>query len=453
MQKSRLGCLSFSSLITALIVLSVIAGTALARGNGMFSPGALNSVAGEEMGGVRSHAETGGDCGACHVAPWSNQKMADRCADCHTGIVDGMTKIARVHGEMLHADPQIRCTHCHPEHRGAFAPLTLEVAAADFPHSALGYSLAGHTRTAAGGLFICVYCHSEQLAVFDSAICADCHADRDPAFMQAHIQHWGEECLACHDGVDTYDRHFDHEKVPFGLVGAHGDVDCYSCHSKARSIADLRSAPQDCMGCHDVDEPHEGRFGENCQECHTVEAWTPSIFDHNLTAFMLEGRHIDVPCEDCHAVPPAELSKACIACHSEDDKHAGAFGKQCGACHKTTAWNDSPFDHNDSSFPLTGKHIGLECEKCHVDNRFAGTTNTCVGCHGYPGWHGSFFGANCLDCHTTSSWYNARIGDHPWFSHPREEGGVSMRNCRSCHPVSVFESNCSSCHPNGIDDD
>lgn len=450
MQNTRMGCLTLSSLITGAVVLTVIAGTILVSGNGMFSPGALNAVAGKTLGGVTSHAETGGDCGACHVAPWSPERMADRCQDCHADIATDMSKIARAHGEMLHNDSNLRCTHCHLEHRGADAPLTLEVATADFPHAVVGYSLKGHALTAEKKPFVCKDCHPRELVNFDPLLCTNCHVKLDQAFTQAHVQAWGQDCLACHDGMDTYTKHFDHGRVPFELTGAHVDVDCYSCHSQARTLLDLKSAPRDCEGCHATDEPHEGRFGTDCAECHTMQAWKPSIFDHDLTGFKLDGSHTEAACEDCHTTNPAELSMECVACHAQDDPHAGTFGRQCGACHKTTAWNDSPFDHNKSNFPLTGKHIGLDCEKCHKDNQFTGTTATCVGCHGYPSWHGSVFGANCLDCHTTNTWYNARLGSHPWFSHPHE-GGMSMQNCRACHPVSVFESDCSSCHSGGIE--
>ncbi len=235
MQNNRLGCLSFSSLITALVVLVVIAGTALARGNGMFSPGALNAVQGSSLGGVTSHAATGGDCGACHVAPWSEQGMADRCEDCHTGIVSDMSKVARAHGEMLHNDSNLDCAHCHPEHRGSSAPLTLEVAMSEFPHAVMGYSLNGHALTAANEPFVCKDCHAQSLTGFDSSTCIECHSSLEQAFTSRHVQSWGEECLACHDGVDTYNKHFDHGRVPFVLTGAHVKVDCYDCHASARN--------------------------------------------------------------------------------------------------------------------------------------------------------------------------------------------------------------------------
>jgi hypothetical protein len=247
--------------------------------------------------------------------------------------------------------------------------------------------------------------------------------------------------------VDTYNKHFDHGKVPFALTGAHVEVDCYSCHTDARALLDLQSAPRDCDSCHREDEPHEGRFGADCAECHSMDAWIPATFDHNLTAFKLDGKHIEVSCEDCHEVTPQMGAvRQCADCHAQDDKHKGQFSLQCGVCHKTTGWDDAPFDHNLSDFPLLGGHLGVVCESCHKDGQFVGTPTSCFTCHGYPGWHGSAFGANCLDCHTVNTWYRVKFGNHPWFQHPREDDFGGMNNCRGCHPVSVYETDCDSCH-------
>jgi hypothetical protein len=448
MKSNRLGCFSPSAIITALLTLAMIVGIASARGNGMFSPGALNAEQGIEIGGVSSHAATLGSCEACHVAPWSSERMADRCANCHTEMASDMTKIAKAHGEMNHDNPNLGCMHCHPEHRGLSAPLTLASARAEFPHDVMDYSLAGHKLTAANQPFICEDCHAENLTRFDSAACVDCHRGLDAQFTDTHLTAWGKDCLACHDGVDTYNRHFDHGKVPFALTGAHVNVDCYTCHAAARSLSDLQSAPRDCLSCHREDEPHEGRFGADCLACHTVDAWTPSTFDHDQSAFKLDGKHVDVDCEECHqTAPQTGMVRACADCHEKDDAHAGRFTLACGACHKTTGWDDSPFDHNQSNFPLTGGHIGVECAACHKDGQFAGTPTSCFTCHGYPGWHGAAFGANCLDCHTVNTWYRARYtGGHPWYQHPKEDDFGGMGNCRGCHPASVYETDCDTCH-------
>jgi hypothetical protein len=449
MQNNRLGCFSPSAIVTALLTLAVIAGIMLSRGNGMFSPGALNAQTGSIVGGVSSHAEIGGKCRLCHTAPWDSATMAERCADCHSDIVADMSKIAKAHGAMLHKDPNLTCRHCHPEHRGATVSLTLDSARVDFPHDVMGYPLSGHALTVANEPFACEDCHPQSVKQFDQATCVDCHLKIDKAFTQAHSVSWGKDCLACHDGVDTYNKHFDHGKVPFALLGAHVNVDCYTCHTQARSLVDLQSLPRDCFSCHQKDEPHAGRFGSDCAECHTMNAWKPATFDHNLAAFKLEGKHIEVACEDCHPVDPQQvMSTECFACHAKDDKHKGAFGEKCDLCHKATGWNDDPFDHNKSKFPLIGGHLGVACETCHKDGNFTNMSTSCFDCHGFPGWHGSAFGANCADCHTVDNWNRVTQGiNHTWWKHP--DGEVGMGNCKSCHPSTVYQSDCSSCHGKG----
>ncbi|HEX2990110.1 MAG TPA: cytochrome c3 family protein, partial [Anaerolineales bacterium] len=118
MRSNRLGCLTGTGLLTALFTAFVIAGYAYARGGLMYNPGPLNEEPGEMLGGVTSHAETGGDCSACHTAPWEPAEMADRCVNCHGDIAVQMRDVASMHGSMLHDNPDLGCRHCHPEHRG-----------------------------------------------------------------------------------------------------------------------------------------------------------------------------------------------------------------------------------------------------------------------------------------------------------------------------------------------
>ena len=102
MRNNRLGCLSSTGIIAAVITALVIAGYAYAQGGLMYNPGPLNAQAdGDVFGGVTSHAETGGNCKACHTAPWESAKMEDRCADCHGEIAIQMKDVASMHGSML----------------------------------------------------------------------------------------------------------------------------------------------------------------------------------------------------------------------------------------------------------------------------------------------------------------------------------------------------------------
>ena len=446
--RARLGCFSTTAIISALVTAAVIGGIIYANGKGMFNPGPLNAGStGRMLGGVTSHAATGGNCEVCHTSFWGQDRMADRCGNCHTDMIGAMTNVAKAHVAMGEQGSNVACADCHPEHQGASAPQTTVSAKVTFPHEAVGYPLSGHQLTVKNEPFACEDCHTPHYGPYDQAGCVDCHREMDAAFTQAHLLSWGGDCLACHDGVDTYNKHFDHGKVPFTLSGQHVTVDCYTCHLDARSLTDLKNTPRDCYSCHRETDPHAGSLGADCTQCHTTQGWLPSTFDHaKMTSFALTGKHVDVACENCHADRQyAGTPTTCVECHT--DPHKGVNSADCEACHKTDGWTPA-FDHSKSKLPLSAGHADVACETCHPNRQYAGTSPGCYNCHGYPAWHGSAFGPNCQGCHTLNGWSPARYGlGHPWFnmSHGREEGRGGG-DCQTCHPSSIYEADCTTCH-------
>ena len=165
MRNNRPGCLTGTGILAALVTGLVIAGYAYARGGLIYNPGPLSTHGDQILGGVSSHAETGGDCKSCHVAPWESATMADRCIACHVEIGEQMRDVATVHGALFHDNPSLGCRHCHPEHRGVDAPLTV-MEDATFPHEVVGFSLNGHQQTAAPEPFQCDDCHQVDVTTF-----------------------------------------------------------------------------------------------------------------------------------------------------------------------------------------------------------------------------------------------------------------------------------------------
>lgn len=449
MRRNRLGCFTFSGVLSAIITGLVIAGIAYARGGLMYNPGPLNAQTGATLGGVRSHAETGGQCEACHSAPWSPVTMADLCVGCHGEIAVQMQDMVALHGVMYQKDPGLECRDCHPEHRGADAPLTM-MAGGGFPHELLGFSLNGHKLTVLGEAFTCADCHSEDFSTFASDSCDACHRQMDSVFAQAHLLSFGAGCLDCHDGVDRFGAGFNHNVFPFKLTGRHLEAACVKCHVDARALADFQAVPRDCYSCHRTDDPHEMRFGTDCGACHLTDGWEDATFDHNLSVFRLEGEHAEASCEDCHQNgvymgTPTD----CFSCHQQDDEHEGRFGTDCGGCHTPFDWEDATFDHDRSSFPLTGAHINVTCEACHTTRQFAGLSSQCVSCHTDPDFHLGVFSTSCVDCHSTTAWSPARFN----LSHPEprvDEEGTGVNHggttCRTCHPSTVRSYTCLTCH-------
>ena len=449
MQKNRLGCLTLSGALSAMITILVIAGVAYARGGLMYSPGPLNARTGKILGGVTSHAEIGGQCEACHSAPWDSTRMEDLCVNCHGEIARQMRSMVALHGEMYLVNPGLECRDCHPEHRGAESPLTV-LQGNEFPHELLGFSLNGHRLTVQKEPFTCADCHHDDISTFTSNTCDACHRQMDPVFARAHLLSFGTECLNCHDGVDVFGERFNHNVSQFRLTGKHQEVECVLCHVDARSLADFQNASQVCYSCHRNDDAHETRFGTDCGACHTPDGWQPAKFDHNLSDFKLEGAHAEVACEACHKNGVFKGTPTdCYSCHQQDDVHGGSFGKDCSTCHVPVGWDSVTFDHNRTAFPLDGAHANVQCEQCHTNNTFVGTPTQCVACHADPAFHFGAFGTNCQECHSTSAWIPARFN----LSHPQprvDEEGTGINHgrttCRTCHPDTVRTYTCLACH-------
>jgi hypothetical protein len=442
MRSNRLGCLTGTGILAALVTVLVIAGYAYARGGLLFNPGPLNAQGDRSLGGVTSHSQIGRECKACHTAPWEPETMADRCIVCHTNIAGQMRDPETVHGALFQNDPALACRDCHREHRGTDAPLTV-MKDVPFPHEVVGFSLSGHQLMAAGEPFACDDCHHSDITTFAPETCDTCHRQMDLGFMTAHGLSFGSACLDCHDGVDRFDENFNHSIFSFQLAGAHAGVACVQCHLNARGRVDFAATPQDCFSCHYNDEPHEGRFGLDCAACHTVDGWTPAEFDHNLAAFKLEGQHAQVACKSCHVNGQFRGTPMdCFSCHQQDDAHNGEFGTDCAACHNPSDWNDASFDHNLSDFPLTGAHTSVACESCHVGGQFQGLSTACVACHAEPAFHAGLFGTECAVCHNTTAWQPAEFNGPHTF--PLNHGGGAT--CATCHPASFTVYTCYGCH-------
>jgi hypothetical protein len=373
--------------------------------------------------------------------------MAERCVACHENISAQLPDATKLHGAIKNQNPNSTCRDCHPEHRGASAPLT-DLRNNTFPHEALGFSLSGHQLTSANATFACRDCHPDDIATFNRSICDSCHRQIDAAFTQTHTTAFGTDCLACHDGVDRLGKkNFSHTVFPFKLDGKHAGTACEKCHPNARKLADLKAAPQDCNSCHQKDDKHQGKWLD-CAKCHAPDSWKNAKFDHNLAAFKLEAKHNDVACEKCHINSVFQgTPKDCYSCHQKDDKHQGGYGQDCAACHKPTKWDDANVDHNLFAFKLESSHAQVKCEACHLNGVFKGTPADCYSCHQKDDQHQGKFGKDCSACHAPTKWGDAT------FDHSRSNfllsGGHAKVACERCHVNGKFAGTstaCVSCH-------
>ena len=471
MKKSP-GCLSIPGILSALVTLLLIAAAVTLKGGSLFSAGALNAETdGEILGGVASHHEIGGECKACHSAPWEAETMADRCMACHTEILTELDSNSGLHGNYLRIqlspvglqfrintnsgllnipaqNAPLHCLDCHHEHRGAQAPL-VEMKLADFPHDDLNFSLRTHQYTADAQPFACADCHEGKYTIpFDITSCVNCHFSMDAQFTQMHSLQFGLDCMNCHDGLETLGSDFDHSLFPFQLAGQHAEAACAGCHPSVRTLADFQSTPQDCFSCHQQDDQHSGQLGENCEACHTPAGWDQVKVDHSLFAFKLTGSHVNAACEACHQNNVYKgTPQDCASCHQKNDPHEGRFGTDCASCHSTDAWKPAKFDHNLAAFKLTGSHVTVTCEACHQNGAYRGTPQECSACHNKDDKHNGQFGTSCATCHTTSTWKGA-VFDHN-LSVFKLTGSHLNTACTSCHVNGGFKGtpqDCYSCH-------
>jgi hypothetical protein len=447
MEKKPFGCLTVPGLITGVLVVLIVVTVGFIRGGMLFSPGVLSAQAGANLGGVTSHTELSARCTACHAFFWQKATMADRCVQCHADVAAQLKDPSTLHGDQLKKKPDLTCRACHPDHRGSNAALT-DMSMADITHDAFGYSLNAHQKQTDGSPFVCKSCHVNGYLKFDHTICVTCHQQINADFMNIHLQAYGENCLACHDGVDTYNHNFDHSKVAFQLTGKHAPLDCPACHTGARSIDDMKATPQDCSSCHAKDDAHQGQLGTDCGACHTTNGWTPASFDHAKSKFPLTGAHASITCNQCHLNNVfTPLPTDCYSCHAKDDAHKGQFGTDCSVCHTTTAWLPATFDHTKTRFPLTGAHATIDCSQCHINLVFTTLPTDCYSCHAKDDAHSGQFGTDCGTCHSTTAWLPATF-DHSRTKFPLTGAHVSL-SCTKCHVNNNFtnlSSACSSCH-------
>jgi hypothetical protein len=421
-----------------------------------FSPGALSAQSDVQKGtgGYQSHAEFEKECRLCHRPFETTQDPL--CLECHQDIALQIQTSSGLHGQLTAVHP---CQSCHSEHRGREYNLLSE-ALTKFDHESAGFSLIWHQLDYAGMPLDCGDCHN--LAgdfTLQLEKCTSCHSDHDPSFMRQHLQEYGDQCLACHDGRDRM-ANFDHASTDFPLDGRHADLACAACHASNGTLQtsqDFLTLPTDCAGCHAEPELHLGLFSQDCAECHTPQdwqtvTWQGQTFEHFTSTGFSLARHSQgytgqpMRCTACH---PAGLdqfqAQTCLDCHNQNDPlfmqpHLEQFGPVCLDCHDGVD-RMADFDHADL-FPLDGVHAALACLDCHAES-FVDTSSACVTCHTEPEIHAGFFGLECQNCHTTQAWSPALLKSH---SFPLDHGSNAPLSCKTCHPAKFTEYTCYGCH-------
>lgn len=454
--RRRSTVISLPGLLILVFLLSGLGFTLWRQGGLAFSPGALSSSgsSGGNIGGFDSHADFEGQCALCHQPLTSIQ--ANQCLACHTGIGVQLLMQDSLHARFEQVE---KCSQCHPDHRGKDFDLRLG-SLENFDHSVLSFSLIWHQVDYSLTPMQCSACHlSDDRFSVSIDLCTTCHAGQDLAFMTTHLADFGNDCMNCHDGLDTLTR-FDHANSSFPLDGSHADQTCASCHQQGQFL----NLPADCVDCHSEPAIHLGVFGIECGSCHDTSSWKPALlagesFDHfDHSGFSLELHTQDfsgdsIVCTTCHAQDVRTFEQAtCNDCHALDDndfivQHQSQLGNNCLACHDGTD-RMKGFNHQ-IVYPLEGRHAEIECKACHVDEVYLGTSTECKDCHLEPEVHIGFFGLKCEYCHNTSSWYPAQLVSHQF---PIDHGDQGEVECTVCHLSTYSEYTCYGCHEHEVNE-
>lgn len=386
---------------------------------------------------IEGHAEIEAECSNCHEA-FKRSKQRALCLACHEDINADIVSKSGFHGLDRRASRKT-CADCHTDHEGRDADIVL-LDEAGFDHDVTNFALLGKHAEAP-----CADCHASGSKHREAQ--AECFACHEPD--NVHGETMGTACGDCHTPTGWLDTEFDHETTGFSLLGKHLETECSGCHEDQT----FQNSATTCFGCHAEDDAHDGRSGQECGNCHSPTSWTDTSFDHARdTQFVLDGRHGELVCGDCHSEDPFadELDTTCVSCHLENDDHEGHFGDDCGACHTSATWENVGFDHETATgHALNGAHTPLECDACHVEPIFEVALLTdCLSCHEDDDAHEGTQGSQCLDCHTEYAWQEDVFFDHDLTQFPLL-GAHAQPECDACHASSVFRDasgDCVDCH-------
>ncbi len=383
------------------------------------------------------------DCAGCHSNGTANTPKV--CDGCH--LADISKPVNPNH--KLANFPKV-CDQCH--NVNAWKP-------ASFNHAATNFPLTGQHVAVT-----CNQCHTVQYAG-TAKDCYSCHVnDNGISTNPKHnMGNFPKLCEQCHTTNGWKPTLFNHSMTSYPLTGKHQTVLCNNCHTSVYAGTSVV-----CKNCHqaDISKPVNplhtlGNFPQSCEQCHSPSGWIPSSFNHASTNFQLVGRHITVPCNNCHVTQYSGTAKDCYQCHLTDyngaqnpNHKSGGYPTDCSMCHTSIAWIPSSFNHASTGFTLTGKHATITCTDCH-GTTIAHLDPTCSVCHkadistSKVVNHnlGNFLtGKTCDMCHSTAVWKPSSF-THAATTFPLT-GIHATTSCNSCHTSTYTGTakDCYSCH-------
>ncbi|MCW9004346.1 MAG: cytochrome C [Gammaproteobacteria bacterium] len=274
-------------------------------------------------------------------------------------------------------------------------------------------------------------------------------------------------CLLLFVGATASADSFEKLLMPGKVVNGHAKYEdnCNKCHD----VTDKSRQRSLCLDCHekikaDIDKvtgyhgKHEAASRQNCKLCHIdhegrdadIIKLDKRVFEHEYTDFKLQGAHVRVECTQCHVENKKyrEAPLQCYQCHDKNPHHK-EIGKKCNSCHSQDSWKVFKFDHDKTKFALKGRHKKINCNSCHMNDRYKNTPRQCYSCHSVDDVHTGKNGKECAKCHGVDDWKKTSF-DHDKKTKFSLKGRHKTVSCASCHvknPYKVkIKKDCYSCH-------
>lgn len=297
---------------------------------------------------------------------------------------------------------------------------------------------------------------SLQLVNSQPWFCNSCHE------MNFNYNSWqssthGQEavCVDCHSepglrgliednvrGAEQFAAHLSgNYEMPIQIKNRVKNDQCLACHPETRNLTDST-----------IDAKHSLHMVKNvlCVDCH-------NHIVHNQSG-QLRVMALD-QCDTCHKKHTnLDLGKHvevnCDKCHPGGNytgtDHNCEFCHEVPANHSVEIATDCDMCHNlagwkpakldHSKFPLIEKHQSLKCTQCHIDGIYQGTAAACADCHEPPLSHAGM-DTDCDMCHNVTGWKPAKL-DHSRF--PLIEKHQSLK-CNQCHMNEIYQGTATAC--------
>ncbi len=325
------------------------------------------------------------ECSSCHESPHRGQFAGRKCIDCHQKatwrLAGTFDHDARTKYPLEGKHASVRCQACHP------------------------------AETDARGTFF-------RYTPIEAGDCVACHEDQH--FGQFRMIEPKLACSSCHAVEGFKAIRFTHDDPRYSdwpLKGEHGKVQCDKCHHRLaleddRLVSVYRPTPMACGWCHE--DEHEGAY----LDANVILAAAGSSGRERLRQ-SAGGATGSLRA----TTPPWGLPPAWPGTDTPLT--------DCSVCHEETGWKRVTFSHEQTGFPLRGRHRPLSCRSCHGQDANP-LPLTCVGCH--EDVHRGMLGQDCDSCHRETDFDDIAmsLARHAQTGFPLI-GKHAMTPCTECH--------------------